>query len=225
MPERYAVWPSSLAFLYEECKRCFYLDHVEGFQRPRTPFPQVFDRIDDAMKRFFEGRDVDEIAGELPPGTLSVPRSTLVSRPFVPGDLDVELFVRGRLDALAAFDEGGFGVVDFKTTERDPERLERYRPQLEAYAHALEHPAEGSLEQSPVTKLGLVCVEPTGMRISEGSYVFETEPTWHGVDRDPDGFLETMGDVADLLARKRPPMPARDCTFCTYRQRAQQTGL
>ena len=35
--------PSMLTFLWDECRRCFWL-HARGLPRPRMPFPSVFAR-------------------------------------------------------------------------------------------------------------------------------------------------------------------------------------
>ena len=48
--------PSDFVFLYEECKRCFYLKVARDYQRPRGPFPKIFTIIDGLMKDFFDGR-------------------------------------------------------------------------------------------------------------------------------------------------------------------------
>lgn len=34
--------PSDFAFLWEECKRCFYLKVVNGIQRPPLIMPKIF---------------------------------------------------------------------------------------------------------------------------------------------------------------------------------------
>ena len=45
--------PSDFAFLWEECKRCFYLKIVSGFRRPGGPMPKIFNIIDEQMKTHF----------------------------------------------------------------------------------------------------------------------------------------------------------------------------
>lgn len=44
------IGPSDLVFLFEECRRCFFLKVTRGVVRPRMPMPKIFTRIDSAMK-------------------------------------------------------------------------------------------------------------------------------------------------------------------------------
>ena len=61
---------------------------------------------------------------------------------------------------MVSFDDGTYGVMDFKTSNPSSESAELYSRQLHAYAYALEHPAPGKLALSPVTKLGLLYFYP-----------------------------------------------------------------
>ena len=61
---------------------------------------------------------------------------------------------------MVRFDNGGFGVVDFKTSARNSEHIPLYARQLHAYACALEQAAPGRLALSPVRRLGLLVYEP-----------------------------------------------------------------
>lgn len=47
---------SDFAFHWEECKRCFYLKIVKGFQRPRPTMPKIFNMIGSEMKKCFSGQ-------------------------------------------------------------------------------------------------------------------------------------------------------------------------
>ena len=47
---RWRLSPSDFAFLWEECKRCFYLKVVKEFYRPRSLMPKIFNVIDAQMK-------------------------------------------------------------------------------------------------------------------------------------------------------------------------------
>ena len=75
--------PSDFAFLWEECKRCFYLKVARGFYRPRTPFPGIFSVIDRLMNEYFNGRPNAEISDTLPPGVVKYGESWVESRPIV----------------------------------------------------------------------------------------------------------------------------------------------
>ena len=59
--------PSDFAFLWQECKRCFYLKNVVGFQRPRSIMPRIFNVIDAQMKDCFMKMRTEKIAPGMPP--------------------------------------------------------------------------------------------------------------------------------------------------------------
>jgi ATP-dependent exoDNAse (exonuclease V) beta subunit len=81
------------------------------------------------------------------------------SRPLaVPGQAS-SCFVRGKFDTVVRFDDGGFGVVDIKTSAQNSEHIPLYARQLHAYACALEQAAPGRLALSPVRRLGLLVYE------------------------------------------------------------------
>ena len=42
MSETFKLSPSDFGFLYDECKKCFYLKVKHNFDRPRFPIPSIF---------------------------------------------------------------------------------------------------------------------------------------------------------------------------------------
>ena len=62
--------PSDLTFLWDECKRCFYLKYVHGITRPAAPFPGIFGKIDRLMKEYYEGRPTADLDPTLPAGRV-----------------------------------------------------------------------------------------------------------------------------------------------------------
>ena len=124
--------PSDFAFLYEECKRCFYLKLARDYQRPRGPFPKIFTIIDGLMKDFCEGKRSEEISPELPPGVVMHGEKWVESEPIeLPGRTST-CFVRGKFDTVVEFDDGSYGVIDFKTTQTKREHVSLYGRQLHA---------------------------------------------------------------------------------------------
>ena len=62
--------PSDLTFLWDECERCFYLKVIHKFNRPTTPMPAIFTKIDGLMKDYFEGKLTSELTPDLPLGVI-----------------------------------------------------------------------------------------------------------------------------------------------------------
>ncbi len=141
-PQKARTWklsPSDFAFLWEECKQCFYLKVVCGFQRPRSILPKIFTIIDSQMKEALAKRRTNEIAPSLPAGILEYGDRWVESRAIVVPRFASTCFIRGRLDGVIRFEDGSYGVVDFKTAQAKDEHIVLYSRQLHAYAWALEN--------------------------------------------------------------------------------------
>ena len=215
--------PSDFAFLWEECKRCFYLKVARGFYRPRTPFPGIFSVIDRLMNEYFNGRPNAEISETLPPGLVKYGESWVESRPIaLPGRAST-CFIRGRFDSVLEFEDGSYGIIDFKTTSTQSDHLPLYTRQLHAYTYALERAAPGNLALSPITRLGLVCVEPDELvRDAQGRISYTGNVEWKEMPRDDAAFDAFLGEVVTLLDLPEPPAPGRRCEFCRYRTAARK---
>ena len=215
--------PSDFAFLWEECKRCFYLKVARGFYRPRTPFPGIFSVIDRLMNEYFNSRPNAEISDTLPPGVVKYGESWVESRPIaLPGRAST-CFIRGRFDSVLEFEDGSYAVIDFKTTSTQSDHLPLYTRQLHAYAYALERAAPGNLALSPITRLGLVCVEPDALvRDAQGRISYTGNAEWKEMPRDDAAFDAFLSEVVTLLDLPEPPAPGRRCEFCRYRAAARK---
>ena len=220
--------PADLTALWEECPRCFYLDVVRGFPRPRPAPPAVIARIDAQLKACVDGRRTETLAPEMPAGVFELDERWVESRP-----LDVHLpdtvlhcLVRGRLDTVVRLDDGGWAVVDFKTSERAPERVALDARQLHAYAWALEHPAPGALALGPVTRLGLLLFEPEKFaREGDGLGALTGGLSWIEIPRDDAMLFGFLAEVLSVLERAEPPGGAPLCEWCVYRDASRRTGL
>ncbi len=218
--------PSDFAFLWEECKRCFYLKIVRGFERPHPTLPKIFNVIDSSMKAHYGGRRTETIAAALAPGFVEFGEKWVESRPIqVPGRAST-CFVRGKFDTVVRFDDGSYGIVDFKTSERRAGHVPRYGRQLHAYAHALENPAAGKFGLSPISRLGLLVYEPVAYsHQAPNSAALSGEVSWIEVPRDDGSFLAFLSDVLAVLELPEPPDGASACEWCRYRNASRRTGL
>lgn len=208
--------PSDLTFLWEECRRCFWLKARGVLKRPSAPFPKIFTRLDNQTKDFFYGKRAEEMSVQLNPGRVAFGDRWVRSAALrVPGHT-AEVTLAGRIDTALAFDDDSYGIIDFKTAEPRAEHVPFYGRQLHAYVLAAENPALGALELQPVSQLGLLYIEPVAMVGLEGDVAYKGESHFLEIERDDDAFFAFLSQVLYLLERPEPPAPAPKCSFCTY---------
>lgn len=218
--------PSDFAFAYEECKRCFYLKNVAGFQRPRPPMPKIFSVIDLQMKKCFSGKRTEEVAPGMPCGVIEYGEKWVQSEAISLPRRASTCFIRGKFDTVIKFDDGSYGVVDFKTSHRKDDHIPLYARQLHAYALALEKPAPGKFSVSPVSRLGLLVFEPMHFAESEGSALsLGGLLEWIEIPRDDAAFMAFLSDLVALLESPAPPPGSAACHWCQYRDTSRRVGL
>jgi hypothetical protein len=218
--------PSDFAFLWLECKRCFYLKVVRGFGRPRTGFPGIFSVIDSRMKDCFEGERTENMVADLPPGAVAFGEKWVQSAPIEFPGRESSCYIRGKFDTIIRFDDDTYGVVDFKTSAPKKTTTFIYSRQLHAYAYALENAAPDKFALSPVSKLGLLVYQPDEFaNHGAGRASLKGSLTWWEIERDDAAFMKFLSDVHRVLELPEPPEPSEKCTFCQYRDASRENGL
>lgn len=227
--KRYKVWklsPSDFAFLWDECKRCFYLKVVSRFPRPSMPFPRIFNVIDGAMKDRFTGRHTRDILPELPAGTMEFGDKWVKSIPIGIQGKSSSCYIQGKIDSVIKCNDGSYAVIDFKTSSVHRDHVKKYARQLHAYAYSLGHAAPGSLGLKPVSSLGLIVYDPSKFEDDKGgSASLQGTLTWLEVPLSEKRFLEFIGQVLDVLSHPSPPQASPGCNWCRYRSESRTTGL
>jgi hypothetical protein len=212
--------------LWEECKRCFYLKVVSNFRRPRPLMPRIFTVIDAEMKEYYAGKQTRDVIPSLPPGVVDPSTSWVQSVPLSIPSRTSTCTIRGKLDTVVRFNEGSYGVIDFKTSGTRSQHIPFYSRQLHAYALALENAASGNLSLSPVTRLGLVVFEPNSFSNgSNGQASLIGSVNWIEIPRDDSGFVGFLKEVLDILDLPTPPGGSPSCEWCQYRDASRRTGL
>jgi PD-(D/E)XK nuclease superfamily len=112
------------------------------------------------MKRRFAGDQWHSIGPSQPSFKIIHEEKMNRSTPIVTPGRALQIILRGKFDSVLMFKDSRIVVCDFKTSPVKPEYVEKYWVQLHAYAHALEHPALGSLAIPKVHGLGLAVFEP-----------------------------------------------------------------
>lgn len=224
--QNWKISPSDLTFLWDECKRCFYLKVRHNFRRPGMPFPKIFTKIDLLMKDIYLGHSTKKISPDLPEGKTIMTGRWVTSEPIHAKDGQNTAYIQGIFDTVVQFEDGSYGVVDFKTSEAKQEHVEFYGRQLQAYAFALQHPAPGKLHLSPVSRLGLLYFQPRDMTEIPADALSLNGPTkWVDIPPDEVRFMDFMQEVLDMLSQPEPPAANPKCAFCAYRDAARNTDF
>jgi len=213
----YRLSPSDLTFSYEGCKRCFYLKVVNGITQPSMPLPSIFSKIAGLLKDHYDGKPTSELHADLPSGVVSLGEKYVRSEAIQLPNHNTTCYINGRFDIVLSFDDGSYGVIDFKTSNPSKDSANMYSRQLHAYAYALEHPATNALALSPVTKLGLLYFYPDNIsQTSIDRLNYGAEVVWIEIEKDEQGFLEFIDEVLDVLEAPKAPEPCPTCQWCHY---------
>jgi hypothetical protein len=216
----YRLSPSDLTFFYEGCKRCFYLKMVHNIAQPSIPLPSIFARIASLLKNHYDGKHTSELHVDIPPGTVSYGEKNVRSQIIQLQKHNDTCYISGRFDIVVSFEDGTYGVIDFKTSNPNTESASLYSRQLHAYAYALEHPDPGALTLYPVTKLGLLYFYPS--RVDQQSIErlsYEADITWVEIKKDEPSFLNFIDELLDVLESPTVPEHSPDCPWCKYTQK------
>ncbi|HUH96043.1 MAG TPA: PD-(D/E)XK nuclease family protein, partial [Anaerolineales bacterium] len=205
-------------FSWDGCKYCFYFKVKHNIVL-RGAFPGIFTKMANLTNDFYLGRPSREISPDLPPGVVKLKEKFVKSTPIsIPGARS-QCYINGRFDAVIEFEDGSYGIVDYKTSEARDEHAAFYSRQLSAYAYALEHPAPNALGLSPISRLGLFILTPDRFeRTARQEMVFVNKAIWMDVPRDDEAFLALLGEVMAVLDSPTPPKPSEDCEVCNYRR-------
>lgn len=144
------------------------------------------------------------------------------------------------MDCLVRFDDGTFGIIDFKTSQAAKSSA-TYSRQLHAYAMAVENPStQSELIKGTVSDMGLVVYTPKDFHTptSEDGAIAAAltgDLSYVQVVRDDKGFEKFLGDILDVLvlpeAPVAPPPKGKwsgsfsSCPYCQYLHDAQTKGL
>ena len=114
----YKLSPSDLTFMYEGCKRCFYQKVVNNIAQPSIPLPSIFSKIAGLLKDHYDGKPNSELHPDIPPGVVSLGEKYVRSEVIQLPDHNATCYINGRFDIVLSFDDGSYGVIDFKTVTR-----------------------------------------------------------------------------------------------------------
>lgn len=206
----YKLSPSDFAYLYEECKLCYWLKVKHGIYQPSMPMPAVFSAINTRLQGTLVGKSLQSLSKSLPEGKVKLQEGWVESKQ-VPS---TNVFIKGKYDLLVRRPDKTHLLVDLKISQPNDNKIDKYKTQLGAYKFALENPASGSLIK--ITKLGLLIFYPDDVSFEKGKALLHFPPKWLEVPIDEKGFL-TFAEEIDNLLSGPTPKEGESCKWCQYR--------
>ena len=186
----------------------------------------MFGKMGDLTSNYYLDKPSSEISPKLPAGIVKFREKWVKSVPISFPGTSTQCTIKGRFDAIIAFNDGSYGIIDYKTSDASEEKAAFYSRQLSAYAYALENPAPNALSIAPITRLGLFIITPNRFeRMPNGETAFVTKTTWMDVPRDDATFLALLREIVTLLDKPTTPDPAEDCGLCNYRKNYNEAGI
>jgi len=205
----YKLSPSDFAYLYEECKHCFYLKVKENIPRPSTPFPGVFTTLNSIVQTKLIGKNLNTLSKDLPDCTV-INQEVFVESKIVP---DTSCYIKGKYDLLCKNPDGTYTIVDLKISLPSEEKIEKYKTQLFSYKFALENPSSGT--PIIISRMGLLIFYPENVDFVDETSKVIFPPKWMEIPTDQDAFFKFIRGVDDLLEGPLPEVNPT-CKFCEY---------
>lgn len=202
--------PSDFAYLYEECKLCYYLKIKHGIYQPSMPMPGVFSAINTRLQGNLVGKNLHTLSEKLPDGIVENQEGWVESKPVT----GTQVFIKGKYDLLVKLPDDTHLLVDLKISTPGDDKIEKYKTQLNAYKFALENPANGNAIK--LSRLGLLIFYPDQVSFENGTANLTFPPSWLEVPTDQEGFLNFAKGIDKLLAGPTPE-EGKECKWCKYR--------
>ena len=140
----YKLSPSDFAYLYEECKLCYWLKVKKG----------VFSAINTRIQGTLIGKNLQSLSADLPQAVVKTQEGWVESK-LVP---ETGVYIKGKYDLLAQAADGGNFLVDLKISQPHEDKIDKYKTQLSAYKFALENPKSGVGVK--IARMGLLIFYP-----------------------------------------------------------------
>jgi len=210
----YRLSPSDFAYLYEDCKLCYWLKVKHGIMPPPSIFPGVFSSMNSLVQGSMVGHSLKEFGKDLP--DIKVVKQEGYSKSQAVEGTGV--FVQGKYDLLCDNGDGTHTIVDLKISKPEVGKIDKYKTQLGSYKYALEHPADD--EPLKISKLALLIFYPEKANFDERGAVMDFPAKWLEIPIDDEGFTSFIKEIDRLLAG---PAPAESdtCKLCHYRHQGE----
>ena len=212
----FKITPSGLDYALK-CKRCLWLSH-KGIKLDAF-FPPIFNAFDLIQKKFLITQSVKLMSNVLPDGRIMTELSGLIGSSTLKDKKGRSFIIRGKTDVVVEFKTKPkkYGIIDLKTTNINPSKIENYKLQLESYATIFENPNSKTPKFPSVEELGLYLFEPKEItNISNETCNMKFETLYLKGNRCHDDLINRVTDIIDIYLMKKPPGYNPACGSCKF---------
>ncbi len=206
----YKLSPSDFAYLYEECKHCYYFKIKYGITQPSMPMPGVFSALNTRIQGSLVGKNLQTLSNSLPDCQVSS-QEGFVESTIIP---DTTCFIKGKYDLLCKNHDDTYTLVDLKISQPADDKMEKYRTQLTAYKYAMENPKFN--KPIKISRMGLLIFYPDAVFFEEGIAKLTFPPKWLEVSTNESDFFNFIKTI-DTLLNGPIPQESTDCKWCQYK--------
>ena len=212
----FKVTPSGLDYALK-CKRCLWLSH-KGIKLDAF-FPPIFNAFDLIQKKFLITQSIKLMSKALPDGRIMTELSGFIGSSILKDKKGRSFVINGKTDVVVEFKTSPkkYGIIDLKTTNINPSKIENYKLQLESYATIFQNPNSKTPKFSDIGELGLYLFEPKEItEIYEGSCNMKFETLYLKGNRCHDDLIKRVTDIIDICLMKKPPEYSSTCASCKF---------
>ena len=212
----FKITPSGVDYALK-CKRCLWLAHknikLDAF------FPPIFNAFDLIQKKFLINKSVKTISNDLPDGRIMTELSGSIGSTILKDNKGRSFIITGKTDVVIEFNTNPkkYGIIDLKTTNINPSKIENYKLQLESYATIFLNPNTKTPKFSNIEELGLYLFEPKEITsILKKTCNMQFETLYLKGNRCHDELINRVTDIIDIYIMKEPPNYNPVCTSCKF---------
>ena len=214
--KNFKIAPSGVDYALK-CKRCLWLAY-KGIKLDAF-FPPIFNAFDLIQKKFLINKSVKTMSKDLPDGRIMTELSGYIGSSILKDNKGRPFIIRGKTDVVVEFNTNPkkYGIIDLKTTNLNPSKIENYKLQLESYATIFLNPNAKTPKFSNIEELGLYLFEPKEItNISNNACNMKFETLYLKGQRYEEDLKNRITDIIDVYEMKQPPGYNLACGTCKF---------
>jgi CRISPR/Cas system-associated exonuclease Cas4 (RecB family) len=212
----FKIAPSGVDYALK-CKRCLWLAY-KGVKLDAF-FPPIFNAFDLIQKKFLITQSVKLMSNVLPEGRIMTELSGFIGSTTLKDKKGRSFIISGKTDVVVEFKTKPkkYGIIDLKTTNINPSKIENYKFQLESYATIFENPNSKTPKFPSVEELGLYLFAPKEItNILNKTCNMRFETLYLKGNRCHDELINRVTDIIDIYLIKKPPNYNPTCASCKF---------